>query len=128
MSRRNLDLVFDLASLESQTRAFQTDTTLTPPRTTCWAPASFNGRGAQENEESVAEDFNIRKSDIWERVPAVTYDLRLSPASGGLPTAMRPETALAVDEFPCLGSPLPRSLSALFRPRIDSPVDAADGL
>jgi hypothetical protein len=41
---------------------------------------------------------------------------------------MRPETALAVDEFPCLGIPLPRSLSALFRPRIDSPVDTAAGL
>jgi len=124
MSPRKLDLVFDLASLESPTGAFQTDTTLTLPGTSCRERA----RGTQENGESVAEDFNIRKSDSWERVPAVTYDLRRSPASGELPTAMRPETVLAVDELPCLGSPLPRSLSALFRPRIDSSVDTAGGL
>jgi len=79
---RSLDLVFDLASLESPTGAFPTDTTLTLPDTICRAPASFNRRGMRENEESVAQDFNIRKSDAWERVLAVTYDLRLSPAGG----------------------------------------------
>jgi hypothetical protein len=51
---RSLDLVFDLASLESATGAFPTDTALTLPGTSCRAPASFNRRGVQENGESVA--------------------------------------------------------------------------
>ena len=70
---RSSDLVFDLTSLESPTGEFPTDTTLTLPGTSCRAPA-------------VAEDINIRNSDAWERVLAVTYDLRLSPAGGELPT------------------------------------------
>jgi hypothetical protein len=127
MTLRSLDLVFDLASLESPTGAFQTDTAMRLTGTSCRAPASFNRRSAQENGESVAEDVNNRNSDAWERVLAVTYDLRLSPASGEIPTAMRPETALAVDEFPCLDIPSPRSLSAMFRPRIYSPVDMTGG-
>ena len=57
---------------------------------------------------------------MWERVLTVTYDLRLSPASGELPTAVRQqlETALVVDEPPCLGIPSPHSLSALYRPSL----------
>lgn len=67
MILRRLDLAFDLASLESPTGAFQTDTAVRLTGTGCRAP--------------------------------VTYDLWLSPASGDLLTAMRPQTALAVDEF-----------------------------
>lgn len=53
---RSLDLVFDLASLESPTGAFPTDTALTLPATSCRAPVSW--RGVQENGESVAEGFS----------------------------------------------------------------------
>lgn len=62
-------------------------------------------------------DFSIRNSDAWERALTATYDLRLSQASGKLPTVMlqRPQAALVVDEFPCVGCPSPHSLSTLFR-------------
>jgi hypothetical protein len=114
---RSSELVFDLASLASPNGVFRTDTTLALPGTSCRAPVSSNWRGAQENGQSVAEDFGIRSSDAWKRVLTVTYDLRLSPASGKLPmaTRQRPETALVVDEFPCLGTPWTHSPSAPFR-------------
>jgi hypothetical protein len=123
VTSRGSKLGFDLASLASPKGVFQTDTTLTFPGTSCRAPVSSNWRGAQENGESVAETFSIRSSDAWERVLTATYDLRLSPASGKLPTAtrQRPETALVVDEFPCLGFPSHHSLSALFRLSLFTP-------
>jgi hypothetical protein len=117
VTARSSELVFDLASLASPRGAFQTDTMPMLPDTSCRASASFNWRGAQEKAQSVAEDFSMRSSDAWKRVLTVTYDLRLSPASGKLSTATRrrPQTALVVDEFLCLGIPSPHSLSALFR-------------
>jgi hypothetical protein len=120
VTARSSQLVFDLASLASPKETFQTDTTPTHPDTNCRAPASFNWRGVRENGQSVAEDFGIRSSDAWERVLTVTYDLRLSPASGELATAgrRRLETALVVDESPCLGIPSPHSLSAQYRPSL----------
>ena len=59
MTLRSLDLVFDLASLESPTGAFQTDTAMRLTGTSCRAPASFNRRSAQENGESVAGTLTI---------------------------------------------------------------------
>jgi hypothetical protein len=117
VTARSSKLVFDLASLGSPKGAFPMETTLTLPGTSCRAPVSLNWRGTQENGQSIAEDFSIRSSDAWERVPTVTYDLQLSPASGKLPTGtrQRPETALVVDEFPCLGITSPHGLSVLFR-------------
>jgi len=108
VTARSSQLVFDLASLASPKEAFQTDTTPTLPDMSCRAPASF----------SVTEDFSIRSSDAWKRVLAVTYDPWLSPATGKLSTATRQrlETALVVDESPCLGIPSPHRLSVLFRP------------
>jgi hypothetical protein len=111
-------LVFDLASLASPREAFRTDTTPMLPDMSCRAPASFNWPAAPENAQSVTEDFSIRSADVWKRVLAVIYDPWLSPATGKLSTATRQrlETALVVDESPCLGIPSPHSLSALFRP------------
>ena len=83
---RSLDLAFDLASLEAPTGAFPTDNMQTLPGTSCRAPASFNRRCVQQNGESVDED------SAWERVLAVTYDLRLSPESGELPGHLSIET------------------------------------
>ena len=119
---RRSQLVFDLTSLRSPKEAFQSDATPMLPDTSCRAPASFNWRGAQENAQSVAEDFGIRSPDAWERVTTVTYDQRLNPASAELPTAMRRrlETALVVDESPCLGVPSPHRLSALYRPSLST--------
>jgi len=65
---RNAELVFDLASLASPKGAFQTDTTLTLPGTSCRARMSFSCRGAQEDGQSFAEGFSIRSPDAWERV------------------------------------------------------------
>jgi hypothetical protein len=117
VTARSSELVFDLASLASPRGAFQADTMPTFPDTSRRLPASLNCRGPQENAQSVAEDFSIRNSDGWERALTVTYDLRMIPASGKLPTATRPrpQTALVVDEFPCLGIPSLHSLSALSR-------------
>ena len=86
---RSSGLLFDLGSLASPKRAFETDTTPTLPDTSCRALASFNWRGTEENAQSVAEDSSIRSSDAWERALIVTYDLQLGPASGKLPTAAR---------------------------------------
>jgi hypothetical protein len=111
-TQRSPHLVFDLASLTSPKEAFQTDTTPTPPETSCRAPA-FR-RGAQETAQSVAEDISIRNSNAWGRDLTVTDDLRLSPANGTLPTAtrQRPETTLVVGESPFLGISSPHRLSA----------------
>jgi hypothetical protein len=79
VTRRNSQLVFDLASLASPKEAFQTDTAPTLPDTCCRARASFNWRGAQANAQSVADDLSIRSPDAWEPVLTVTYDVRLSP-------------------------------------------------
>jgi hypothetical protein len=105
-TQRSTHLVFDLASLTSPKEAFQTDTTPTPPDTSCRPPALFNWRGAQETAQSDAEDFSIRNADAWGRVLTVTDDLRLRPANVTLPTAthQRQETALVVDESACLGT------------------------
>jgi hypothetical protein len=117
VTARSSELVFDLASLASPKGAFQTDTMPTLPDTSCRAPASFNWRDAQENAQSIAKDFSIRNSDAWQRALTVTDDLRLSPASGKLPTATRQrmQTALFVDEFPCLGIHSLHGLSTPFR-------------
>jgi hypothetical protein len=123
VTTRSSELVFDLASLASPRGAFQTETTPTLPDTSCRAPASFNWWGARDNAQLVAEDFSTRNSEAWERALTVTYDLRLSPASGRLPTAtrQRTQTALVVDEFPCLGIPSPHSPSAPFRLSLFTP-------
>ena len=120
---RSSKLMFYLASLASPKGAFQADTTLALPGTSCRAPVSLHWRCAQENAQSVVEHFSIRSYDAWERVLTVTYDLRLSQASEKLPTATRPrpETALVVDEFPCLGIPSPHGPSALFRSSLFTP-------
>jgi hypothetical protein len=117
VTARSSELVFDVASLASPGAAFQTDTTPTLPDRSCRALLSLNRRDAQDNAQSVAEDFNTRNSDAWERALTITYDLRLSPASGKLASAtrQRSQTALVVDEFPCLGIPSSHSLPALFR-------------
>jgi hypothetical protein len=78
---RSSELVFDLDSLALPVGAFKTDTTPMLSDTSCRAAASLNWQGAQENAQSVAEDFGIRNSDAWERALNVSYDLRLSPAS-----------------------------------------------
>jgi hypothetical protein len=110
---RRPQLVFDLGSLASAREAFQTDTTPTLSEMSCRAPASFNWPAAPESEQSVGEDFRIRNSD--ERVLTVSHDLWLIPAIGKVPTATRQrlETALVVDDSPCLGIPSAHSLSAL---------------
>jgi hypothetical protein len=123
VTARRSELVFDLASLASPTEAFQTDTPPTLPDTSCRAPASFNWWGTHQSTQSVAENFRIRSSDAWKRVLTATYDLRLGPAGGKLPTAMRQqlETGLVVDESPCLGIPSPHGLPAPFRPTLFTP-------
>lgn len=119
VTARSVELEFDLASLASRKVAFQTDTTLTFHGTSCRAPVSLNPRGVQENGQSVIEDLRIRNFDAWERALTVTYDLRLGPASGKLPTATRQrlETALVVDESPCLSIPPPMRVLNYWRQR-----------
>jgi polyisoprenoid-binding protein YceI len=142
---RSLELVFDLASLESgnasldgllrgpkylwvarnpygvtiaanirasSAETFQADSTLTLRDSSCKAPVSFNWRIVEENglpvgylhgtSEVRAQDFRIQNTDPWDRMLAVTYDLRLTPASGSVPPVTRrpPETGLVGDEFP----------------------------
>jgi hypothetical protein len=123
LTSRRSPLVFDLTSLASPKEALDTDTMPTLSDTSCRAPASFNWPGAPENSQSVAEYFGVRSSDTWERVLTATYDVWLSPATGNLPTASRQrlETALVVDESPCLVIPSLHSLLALFRPNHFTP-------
>jgi hypothetical protein len=119
---RSKELAFDLASLASPMGPFQTDMTLTLADTSCRPPVAFNWRGAEPRKQSIGEDSIIRSPDAWERVLTVADDLRLSPASEKLPTAMRPrpETTLVVDEFPCLGMASPHGLSVLSRPNLST--------
>ncbi len=79
---RSSELVFDLASLASPKGAFQTETTLTLPGTSCRAPMSFKWRGAQENAQSVVENHGVRSSDTWERILPVAYDVRAESGNG----------------------------------------------
>jgi len=118
VTARSSELVFDLRTVASPKEAFQSDTTPTPFDASCRAPTLFNRWDAQENAESVAQNFSIRNPHGWERVLTVTYDLRLRPASGTLPAASRErlDTALVVDKSPCLVIPSLHSLLALFRP------------
>jgi polyisoprenoid-binding protein YceI len=142
---RSLELVFNLASLESgnasldellrgpqylwvahdpygltiaanihasSAETFQADSTLTLRDLSCKAPVSFNWRIVKENGIPIgylhgtsdvrAQDFRIPSVDPWDRMLAVTYDLRLTPASGPVPPVTRrpPETGLVADEFP----------------------------
>ncbi|MGD0505768.1 MAG: hypothetical protein ABSD02_23880 [Steroidobacteraceae bacterium] len=108
------DLAFNRASLASPKEVFQADTMLTLPGTNCRVPGSHN---------SVALDFGVRNSDAWDRVLTVTYDLEPSPASEKLMPATPPhqETALVVDEFPCLPIPSLHSLSTPFRSSLFTP-------
>lgn len=116
VTARSPELVFDLASLTSPREALQTGITPMFLDTSRGLPASLNSRAAQENAQSVDEDFSIRNSDGWERTLTVTYDLRMSRASGKLPTAtrQRPQPTLVVDEFSCLRIPSPHSQSVPF--------------
>jgi len=123
VTARSSELVFDLPTLAAPKEAFQIDTAPTPFDTNCRAPALFNRWDAQENAQSVAQHFSIPRRDGWKRVLTVNYDLRLRPASGTLPAATRErlETALVVDESPCLVIPSLHSLLALFRPNHFTP-------
>jgi len=123
VTARSSELVFDLSTLSSPKEAFQSYTTPAPFDTRCRAPAIVNWWGAQEDAHAVAQNFSIRNPGGWERVLTVTYDLRPWPVSGTLPAASRErlQTALVVDDSPCLVIPSLHSLLALFRPNHFTP-------
>jgi hypothetical protein len=123
VSARSPQLRFDLASLASPEEAINADTMLTLPGASCRAQASHAWRRAQENQQSIAQNFGIRSSDAWEPVLTVIDDLGPSPTSRKLtPTAhRRPATALVVDEFPCIEIRSLHSLSTPFRSSLFTP-------
>jgi hypothetical protein len=123
VTARSSGLVFDVPTLASPKEAFQSDTTPAPFDTSCRGPALVNRWGAQENAQALAQNFSIRHPGGWERVLTEPYDLRPWPVSGSLPAASRErlQTALVVDDSPCLVIPSLHSLLALFRPNHFTP-------
>lgn len=115
--------------------SFLGDSTLALRDVSCVAPVTFNWRTATEGGRRVgylhgttqidARDFGIRSEDPLDRVMTVTYDLRVTPAEGKVPSVarFRPDPTVVLEDYPpprcspSRGSLAPEALRTLRHPQ-----------